>query len=82
MLEWLQDSLAIADSGIAVATAVIVGIGFSIRPLRRRWQRRPAQIQKQQAEQLDQLGRFGDFDRPLNKSVELKYTLHGYPADA
>lgn len=27
--------------------------------------------------------RFGDFDRPLNKeSVELKYTLHGYPADS
>ncbi|NIL78384.1 hypothetical protein RhoFasB10_04561 [Rhodococcus sp. B10] len=61
MLEWLEDGLSIADSGIAVVTTLIVAVGVSIRPLRRRWQQRPEQIQKQQAEKLDQLG----LGRPL-----------------
>ena len=61
MWEWLKDGLSIADSGIAVVTALVVAVGVSVRPLRRRWQRRPAQVQKQQAAQLDQLG----LGRPL-----------------
>lgn len=61
MWEWLKDGLSIADSGIAVVTAIIFAVGVSIRPLRRWWQRRPAQIQKRQAEQLDLLG----LGRPL-----------------
>jgi hypothetical protein len=61
MLDWLKDGLTIADSGFAVLGGLIVAAGYSIRPLRRRWQRRPSQVQKQQAEKLDQLG----LGRPL-----------------
>lgn len=61
MLEWLKDGLTIADSGFAVLGGLIVAAGYSIKPLRRRWQRRPSQVQKQQAEILDQLG----LGRPL-----------------
>lgn len=61
MLEWLKDGLSIADSGFAVVGGLIVAAGYSIRPLRRRWQRRTSQVQKQQAAILDQLG----LGRPL-----------------
>ncbi|TQK27963.1 hypothetical protein [Arthrobacter sp. SLBN-53] len=61
MLEWLKDELTIADSGFAVLGGLIVAAGYSVKPLRRRWQRRPSQIQKQQAAKLDQIG----LGRPL-----------------
>jgi hypothetical protein len=61
MLDWLKDGLTIADSGFAVLGGLIVAAGYSVKPLRRRWQRRPSQVQKQQAEKLDQLG----LGRPL-----------------
>ncbi len=61
MLEWLKDGLPIADSGFAVLGGLIVAAGYSVKPLRRRWQRRPSAVQKQQSETLDQLG----LGRPL-----------------
>ncbi|QZY44621.1 hypothetical protein [Mycolicibacterium austroafricanum] len=61
MLDWLKEGLTIADSGFAVLGGLIVAAVYSIKPLRRRWQRRPSQVQKQQAEILDQLG----LGRPL-----------------
>lgn len=61
MLELLEDSLAIADSGVGVAGAVIAVALFSFRPLKRRWQRRPRQVRNEQSKKLDQLG----LGRPL-----------------
>lgn len=71
MLEWLKDGLSIADSGFAVLGGLVVAAGYSIRPLRRQWKRRPAQIQKQQAEKLDQLG--------LGRPLETIETVLGKP---
>ena len=61
MLEWLKDGLTIADSGFAVLGGLVAAAEYSVKPLRRRWKRRPSQVQRQQAEQLDQLG----LGRPL-----------------
>lgn len=61
MLDGIRDGLTIADSGFAVLGGLIVAAGYSVRPLRRRWQRRPSQVQKRQAAKLDQLG----LGRPL-----------------
>ncbi|MUL75721.1 hypothetical protein [Mycolicibacterium sp. CBMA 226] len=50
-----------ADSGFAVIGGLVVAAVFSTKNVRRRWQRRPSQVQKQQAAILDQLG----LGRPL-----------------
>jgi hypothetical protein len=71
MLEWLKDGLTIADSGFAVLGGLTVAAAYSIKPLRRRWQRRPAQVQRQQAEKLDQLG--------LGRPVETIEAVLGSP---
>jgi len=58
MSEWLKDGLSLADSAFAVLGVLI---GLSIKPLRRRWQRRSSVQRKQQTQILDQL----DLGRPL-----------------
>lgn len=58
MLDWVKDGLTIADSFYAALGGLI---GYSIKPIQRRWRRRPTNVRRQQAKKLDQLG----LGRPL-----------------